>query len=31
MEDMLKLALTLFLLLNPIIRYGVKGPRIQLF
>ena len=31
MEDILKLALTLFLLLNPIIRYGVKDPRIQLF
>jgi len=31
MEDILKLALTLFLLLNPIIRYGVKGPKIQLF
>ena len=31
MEDMLKLALTLFLLLNAIIRYDVKGLEIQLF
>ena len=31
MEDILKLALTLFLLLNTIIRYGVKGLKIQLF
>jgi hypothetical protein len=31
MEDMLKFALTLFLLLNAIIRYDVKGLEIQLF
>jgi len=30
-DDILKLGVTLFLPLNPIIRYGVKDPRTQLF